>query len=220
MGGNMVFHTLHELIDARVVATDGNIGKVCNVFFDDQSWKVRYFVVDLRGWRAHRYVVLSVSQVEPPDWGKKILRARASKEQVRHSPNLDSVRPVARQQEIALRRYYGWPRQWEQVVGEFSIPYSPTGRDFPVYSKEDPHLRSANDMAGYELWNKKYMIGRLENFIVDDRSWVIRYLQAKTSDWLYRRSFLVSTGSVESFSWAKHRVNLSRVSDSNRVLLQ
>jgi len=219
MGGNM-FHTLHELIDARVVATDGKIGKVCNVFFDDQSWKVRYFVVDLRGWRAHRYVVLSVSQVEPPDWGKKILRARASKEQVRHSPNLDSVRPVARQQEIALRKYYAWPRQWEQVVGEFSIPYSPTGRDFPVYTKEDPHLRSANDMAGYELWNKKYMIGRLENFIVDDRSWVIRYLQAKTSDWLYRRSFLVSTGSVESFSWAKHRVNLSRVSDSNRVLLQ
>lgn len=219
MGGNM-FHTLHELIDARVVATDGKIGRVCNVFFDDQTWKVRYFVVELRGWREHRYVVLSAGLVEQPDWGQKILRALVSKEEVRHSPNLDSVKPVARQQEIALRRYYGWPRQWEQVVGEFSIPFSPTGRDFPVYTKEDPHLRSAKDMAGYELWNKKYMIGRLENFIVDERAWVIRYLQAKTNDWLYRRSFLVSTASVESFSWAKHRVNLARVSDSNRVLLQ
>jgi len=75
-------------------------------------------------------------------------------------------------------------------------------------------------VGALELWNKKYMIGRLENFILDDRSWVIRYLQAKTSDWLYRRSFLVATASVESFSWAKHRVNLARVSDSNRVLLQ
>ena len=118
-----MFHTLHELTDARVVATDGKIGRVCNVFFDDQSWKVRYFVVDLRGWRARRYVVLPVSLVEAPDWEKKILRARASKEQVRQCPDLDSVRPVARQQEIALRKYYHWPRQWEQVVGEFSIPY-------------------------------------------------------------------------------------------------
>jgi hypothetical protein len=130
------------------------------------------------------------------------------------------VKPVARQQEIALRRHYGWPREWDELVGEFSIPSSPTGQEYPVDIKEDPHLRSANDMAGYELWNNTHRLGRLENFILDDRSWFIRYLQAKTNHWLYSRSFLVATASVESLSWAHHRVNIARVSDRNRILLQ
>ena len=81
-------------------------------------------------------------------------------------------------------------------------------------------MGSANDMAGYELWNNTHRLGRLENFILDNRSWFIRYLHAKTNHWLYSRSFLVATASVESLSWAHHRVNIARVSDWNRILLQ
>jgi uncharacterized protein YrrD len=202
-----MFHTWHDLTDVPVVATDGKVGRVCNLLFDDQSWKVRYFVVDLRSWLTRREVVVSASLMDRPNWKKKLVRALITREEVRHSPGVDSAKPVARQQKLALREYYGWPATWRHF-GEFSIPSSPTGREFSARAQDDPHLRSTNDMEGYELWNKRYPIGRLENFILDDGSWLIRYLEVRSGDWLHRRSLWVSTAAVESLSWARHRVNV------------
>jgi hypothetical protein len=79
-----------------------------------------------------------------------------------------------------------------------------------VHTKEDPHLRSAEDVVGYQVWAKDDAIGRLENFIVDEASWHIGYLDVKTGDWLHCSSILVSTRWVRSVSWADHRVTLDR----------
>ena len=79
---------------------------------------------------------------------------------------------------------------------------------YPVHTKEDPHLRSTEDVTGYEVWAKDGEIGRLENFIVDEASWHIGYLDVKTGDWLHSRSMMVPTDWVTSVSWADHRVNL------------
>lgn len=92
-----------------MIATDGEIGSVCNFFFDDQSWTIRYVVVDVRSWLRRRDVLIAVTALEQPDWTQKTFRVQLRKEQVRHSPDVDSKKPVSRQQEIAMNDYYGWP---------------------------------------------------------------------------------------------------------------
>jgi len=42
---------------------------------------------------------------------------------------------------------------------------------------------------------------------------------ASKDRWLYRRSFLVATASVESLSWANHRVNIAYASAAGNVFL-
>jgi hypothetical protein len=110
-----------------------------------------------------------------------------------------------------MREYFRWPAYWEDVNVEFPSASLAAGREFPVRTKEDPHLRSAEDMTGYQVWAKDGEIGRLENFIVDEASWHIGYLDVRMGDWLHRRSMLVPTRSVKSISWADHRVNLDQV---------
>ncbi|HKF23668.1 MAG TPA: PRC-barrel domain-containing protein [Candidatus Angelobacter sp.] len=203
-----MFHTLHELHDDRVVATDGRIGRIHNILFDDRSWKIRYFVVDLKDWLTRREVVIAANVADQPDWRRKLLPVRITKEEVRHSPDVDSAKPVARQQEIAFKEHYGWPLTWGHIRGEVFIPPAPTGCEYPVPSEEDRHLRSANHLYGYELHKKSQVIGRLENFVLDSNSWSISYLEIRAGDWLYRQSFLIATTNVESLSWARHQVNL------------
>jgi hypothetical protein len=204
-----VIHSLEDLFGITVSATDGEIGKITNFLFDDQSWQVRYLVVDVGGWLGRRDVLLSVDAIEPPDWKSKSVRVRLTKNQIRNSPDVDSKKPVSRQQEIAMSKYYGWAEYWNEH-GNVSFPpvSAPVGREFPVQGDADPHLRSSDGIIGYSVWAKNVEMGRLEALIIDEGSWHIGYLDAKMGDWLRGRSVLVSTREVADVSWVNHRVNL------------
>lgn len=204
-----MLRSIEDLFGAAVIATDGEMGRIRNFLFDDQSWTIRYLVVDVGSWLTRRDVVISLSAIDKPDWKTKTFRARLTKEQVRNSPDVDSKKPVSRQQEMAMREYFGWPAYWDSSINaEFYAVSLPAGREFPVHTKEDRHLRSADAVIGYNVFAEDGEIGRLENFIVDEASWHIGYLDVKTGDWLHSRSMLVPTRFVTSVSWARHRVNL------------
>ncbi len=40
-------------------ATDGHVGKVPDLYFDDQQWVVRYLVVNSGSWLMNRAVLIS-----------------------------------------------------------------------------------------------------------------------------------------------------------------
>ena len=103
--GNM-FRDLGPLTGSRVIATDGEIGKVTDFLFDDQSWTIGYLVVDVRNWLIRPDVVLAVAAVKEPDWSKKIFRIQLTREQVCDSPVVDSAEPVSCQQEIDNGRVF------------------------------------------------------------------------------------------------------------------
>jgi uncharacterized protein YrrD len=202
-----MFHSLETLTNASVIATDGEIGTVRGFLFDDQSWTIRYLIIDVGSWLSRRAVVLAIAAVEEPDWTKRTFRVHLTKEQVRNSPDIDTEMPVSRQQEIAMKEYFGWPAYWED--SEFGFLSSvPTGTEYPVHTKENSHLRSAWGLLGYAVWATDRELGRLEGFIMDDASWHLGYLDVKAGDWLHRRSVLVPTRWVESISWADRRLTL------------
>jgi len=204
-----MLHDLNTLTGSSVIATDGEMGSIRNFLFDDQSWTIRYLVVDVGSWLTRRAVVLAITAVEQPDWVKKTFHVHLTKEQVRHSPDVDTEKPVSRQQEIAMQEYFGWPIYWaDWADGELGASSTPTGRKYPVHTKGNSHLRSAWDLAGYEVWATDGDIGRVDGFIMDDASWHLGYLDVKAGDWLHNRSVLVPTRWVNSVSWADHRVNL------------
>lgn len=203
-----MLHSLETLFGSSVIATDGEIGKVYNFLFDDASWMIRYVMVDVRHWLNRRDVLLAVTALDQPDWDKRTVHVHLTKEQVRHGPDVDSHKPVSRQQEIAMREFYGWPAYWSDSAEHIPIPVT-AGRRFPVREEDDPHLRSTDAVTGYTVCGNGGEIGRLRNFIVDQDSWHIGYLEVQTGDWLLRRSVLFPSRWVKTISWAEHRVDLN-----------
>ena len=49
-----MLHNIKELTGFSVGATDGEIGKVKDAYFDDQRWAIRHLVVDTGGWLSER----------------------------------------------------------------------------------------------------------------------------------------------------------------------
>ena len=106
-----MLRTAGELKGVTIEAMDGDIGSVQDLFFDDQTWTIRYVVVDTGTWLPGRQVLISpfAFQVVP---GASRLRTSLTKDQIKNSPSIDTDRPVDRQREIAFSQYYGYPYYW------------------------------------------------------------------------------------------------------------
>lgn len=101
-----------ELTGYSLQATDGELGKIKDVFFDDEKWTIRYLVVETGSWLNSRRVLISpysIAGVNPDDAS---ISVRLTQEQVKNSPNIDTHQPVSRQMEGDFSRYYGLGNYW------------------------------------------------------------------------------------------------------------
>ena len=78
--------------------------------------------------------------------------------------------------------------------------------------RDDCHLRSGDAVNGYHIKATDGDIGHLEDLLIDDYTWAIRYLIVDTSKWWGGHHVLVAPQWIEDVSWidAKVAVNLTR----------
>ena len=103
---------VHHLDKSTVTATDGVIGHVQDVFFDDIRWTIRYLVVDTGHWLSGRQVLISPYSVKPLVEAARNIDVRLTRQQVTDSPDVDAHMPVSRQHESEVVAYYGYPQYW------------------------------------------------------------------------------------------------------------
>ena len=75
-------------------------------------------------------------------------------------------------------------------------------------SKSDPTLRSVREVAGYHIHASDGEIGHVEDFLMEDDSWSVRYLVVETRNWWPGATVLISPLSVQTIQWAGQQVNL------------
>jgi hypothetical protein len=79
-----------------IAASDGRLGTVSDFLFDDASWLVRWVVVDTGKWLSGRNVLLPPSVLGHLDPREKEFSVRATMQQVKDSPEIDTQQSVSR----------------------------------------------------------------------------------------------------------------------------
>ena len=226
-----MLHTVKELHGFSVGATDGEIGEIKDVYFDDERWVVRYMVVDTGRWLSGRKVLISPISVRDVNWNDQVANVNLDQRQIRESPSIDTDKPVSRQHEIDYYNYYGYPSYWEGAnlwgLGAYPMPWVGASGDVsesllrasghaPTREQHerlelnresaDSHLRSSNEVIGYEIMATDGPIGNVENLVFDEKSWAIRYFVVDTRKWLPGKHVLVAPAWISSVSWPEHEV--------------
>src|SRR6186713_2746419 len=116
-GGIPMIRTIQQIRGRTLAASDGHIGKVTDLFFDDAFWHVRYFVVETGSDWKQRTVLIAPEAVHPADWTDEHFPVDLTVDQVRNSPRVETDQPVSRRQEQELRSYYGWSMYWDGGLG-------------------------------------------------------------------------------------------------------
>ena len=220
-----------DLEGCAIGATDGTIGEVKDLYFDDEAWVIRYLVVSTGAWLANRKVLISPFALRQPQWALKVLRASLSKEQVKSSPDIDTDKPVSRQHEAQYLKYYRYPAYWGGAAiwgvgpspnlmpmgAEYDWPAGSYGQmqteqdrkaETKEHERDDHHLRSCNAVSKYHVHASDGDIGHVAGLLVDDETWAIRYLIVDTSNWWLGHQVLVASQWIREVNWSRSDVSV------------
>jgi sporulation protein YlmC with PRC-barrel domain len=230
-----MLRSLKDMEGYSIGATDGAIGEVRDFYFDDESWVIRYLVVETDEWHANKRVLISPLLLGRPDWSNKKLPASITQSQVRGSPDIDTDKPVSRQHEMGYLGYYGYGNYWgggglwggglypdmlqgglvvqrdgASAKSEASESKRKVGmrRDGRTDGHEDPHLRSGNAVMRYYVHASDGDIGHVQGILIDERSWAIHYVVVNTSNWWLGHQVLIAPQWIDHIDWAESKLVL------------
>lgn len=212
-------HNINSLLNNSIEATDGDIGEVKDFYFDDQTWSIRYLIVKTGGWLSGREVLIAPEAIVNNGWKNEFFPVNLTKEQIKNSPDIDTDKPVSRQQEIALYDHYAWEGYW--LSGFYPGGYLGVSVPFPVKNENEPeinendkkavaelHLRSTESINGYHIHALDGDIGHVNDFIIDDKTWQITFIVVDTHNWLGGKKVLVPVMHVNKMEWGDSKIIL------------
>jgi len=217
--------SLKHIFGVELSAKDGRIGKLDDALFDDVAWTLRYFVADTGKWLPGQLVLLPPQSAHRPNFETRRLPVDLTKRQIEQSPPIQEDAPVSRQMEIPLLTHYGWEPYWpvtmahprpQQMARELAEEADAPGSVATAEQEADPDLRSTNEVTGYHIEASDGSIGHVDDFVVCDESWVIRYMVVDTRNWLPGRKVIISPAWIENVRWRDHRVQVAMQRDEIR----
>jgi uncharacterized protein YrrD len=208
-----------RLIGKTIDATDGEIGSVHDLYFDDQTWRVRYLVVDTGKWLPGRKVLVAPEAIVKPWHHQAAIAVNLTTEQIRTSPDIDMAMPVSRGDEELLHRHYQWNPYWDLTI----VPI-PTMHPLPpalaveedwqdgwntAESLVDVRLRSANELGGYHVKARDGEVGYVDDLLLDDDVSRILFLVVEVTGWLFGKKVLAGPSLVARVDWATSTVHVN-----------
>ena len=216
-----MLRNITQLKGFAIRARDGEIGSLEQFYFDDESWAVRYLVVNTGDWLNGRLVLVSPHALRQVEWQSRRLAFALTKMQIENSPPIDTHQPVSRQHEAAYLGYYGYPSYWatpnypaalevrREAVAEAEALQAQARRE-----PADVHLRSTEAVTGYHIQASDGEIGHVRDFIVDDETWDIRYLEVDTQNLWPGKKVLVSPQWINRVSWSECKVYVDMTTEN------
>lgn len=198
-----MLHLANTLKSYALNALDGQMGKVNHFYFDGESGAIRYAVVDTGkkldptdNWFTGRQILLPPSKIEAVSMSRQLVTTTLTRKEIEESPTALSDRPVSKQSDEGGYNVLGWPVSW----------YAPDEETKPW----DPHLQSTRDVGGYHVQALDGEIGHVEDFVIDDATWTIRYWVLATRNWWPGKKVLILPKWVQEIYWDEAKVVVSR----------
>jgi osmotically-inducible protein OsmY/sporulation protein YlmC with PRC-barrel domain len=213
-----MLRSLKDLERYTVAASDGDLGRVVDFLIDDEHWMVRHLVVETGGLLEGRRVLISPISFQSADWSNRCFHVNLTMDRVKNSPSDYTDLPVSRQHEWDNYRYYGYPVYWGDFmlggIGDSGLsmadgPWNalpPSAAPAKTVKSDDIHLRSAREVRGYHVDGRGEEVGHVDDFVVDDLSWEVRYLAVATSAWWFGKKVLISPRWATRIDWAEGKV--------------
>lgn len=188
----MRLRRVKDLREYTIDAEETDIGRVRGVYFDYVTWTVRYILVATGTILGGREVLLSTAALKKRAWSPLHIRVNLNWKQVENAPGIDLHQPISRQGEMEQHDHYGWPHYWEADTAQNS----------------EMHVHSSEEVFGFKVSARDGEIGRVDDFLFDDKSWNIRWVIINTAGWWSDKKVLVSPRWIRKVDWQEHAIDV------------
>lgn len=154
---------LNSIQKYKIETPDGNVGNIHELLFDDQSWNIRYVVINTGNFVVPNLVLVQPEAFVSCNTFECKFVVNLTKEEILNSPSIETVKKT---------NYY-WPNYWAGT--HLTYGWTP----FNAYAKKfytEPNLNSTRELFDYKIKALDGKISFINNFIIDMKSWNIRNL--------------------------------------------
>ena len=162
-----MLYTASRLTGATIAASDGEIGSLDDLLFDDADWTVRWVVVDTGGWLAGRKVLLPPSCIGNPEDDGRRLPVSLTRQQVEDGPPSENEEALlSRRYEAAMLTHYALAPYWSAADAFIAAPDAVAGNRPEVATRASnaPHpLHSMREVTSTDIHASDGEIGHVED---------------------------------------------------------
>lgn len=90
----------------NIQAADGEIGHVVDFIINDNTWAIRYLIVDIQNWWPGKKILISPMWIERVSWKDSKIFVDLSKEAIKSAPEYQEDSLPTRDYEIGLHKHY------------------------------------------------------------------------------------------------------------------
>lgn len=100
----------------HIHATDGEIGHVQGLLVDEETWAIRYIIVDTSNWWLGHQVLIAPQWIQDVSWPDATVSVNLTRQAVKNAPPYTSAAPLDREQEVGIYKHYGRPSYWANEI--------------------------------------------------------------------------------------------------------
>lgn len=104
------------VMDYHIKASDGEIGHVQGLLVDEETWAIRYLIVNTSNWWLGHQVLIAPQWVKSVSWTEATVSVDLTRQAVKEAPTYDSTAQLDRTQEMDIHEHYGRPGYWAAEV--------------------------------------------------------------------------------------------------------
>lgn len=199
-----MFTYASELMGALVVASDGELGKVKDIYFEDKEWRVHFLVVDTGTWPFSETVFVSPQDAALHQSEPGLLKSALDKVRLRHISYNEDPRPITKPDTLQLYSHRAWPAFGRAGNGYPTLGMVKAGAGLANVAefsdKQMRHMLSFKPIVNYEIHNNEGRLGLLKDLMVDLEKWSLPYLLVDDTSTSDRERLLVASEKVVSFA--------------------
>jgi hypothetical protein len=111
--GDVHLRSAQEVRGYHIEGTDGPMGNVHDFIIDEETWAVRYLVIDTSNWWPEKKVLISPYWANGISWPEGEVFLDMPRQKIKKSPAWNPAAPINREYEARLYDYYGRPVYWD-----------------------------------------------------------------------------------------------------------
>lgn len=193
---------------------DGELGPVEEMYFDDEKWTIRYILASLEEMPERQRAAVSPVSVADVDWKSRTIVVDLSRDQVTGCPEIDPQEPIGREKERQLSKHYGIPVYWSGVGlwGNHVYPGLLAGEspsEEEDRSEGENRVHRTKEVFGCKIQAADGEIGRVDDLVVEEKTWEILFLVIDTGSWLPGKKVIVDNHWIELVNWSSGTVTVS-----------
>lgn len=194
-----------DLVEFLIRGSDGAVGRVHDLYFHDRVWAVGYLALNTGDWPISRFILLPCRAVRVLNWQDRRGSVALNREQVRSIPEIKPTSTLLWKDCQELDGCFGWS---DRTSVGIAAQETHIRSDLPA--ERGQVLRSVREILGYQIDIEGTAIGRIQDVLFDDETWLIRYLYVDVWSWSPRQKELVPPNCVVKIDSSEARIHAVR----------